>query len=68
MRGRKGNPVMFLPPENRRPGYPPAPDTGLTRRSEALLLALVVLFLLALMLAPIGGASVIDALVALFRP
>ncbi len=56
---------MFLPPEERQPGYPPRPDGGLSRRGEAVLLWLVGIFLLAVLLGPIGGSTLGQALAAL---
>ena len=56
---------MFLPPEERQPWYPVPPDKGLSRRDEAVLLCLVAIFLLAVLLGPIGGSTLGQALVAL---
>jgi hypothetical protein len=56
---------MFLPPEERRPWYPAQPDDGLSRRGEAELLWLVGIFLLAVLLGPIGGSTLGQALLAL---
>jgi hypothetical protein len=56
---------MFLPPEDRQPGYPPQPDEGLSKRGEAVLLWLVGIFLLAVLLGPIGGSTLGQALAAL---
>jgi hypothetical protein len=55
---------MFLPPEERRPGYPPQPEDGLSRRSEAVLLWLIGIFLLSVLLGPIGGSTIVQALLA----
>jgi hypothetical protein len=57
---------MFLPPEERRPWYPSSePDDGLSKRGEAVLLWFVALFLLAVLLGPIGGSTLGQALLAL---
>lgn len=58
---------MYLPPEDRRPGYPFQPEEGMSRRAEAILLCLIVIFLLAALLAPIGGATIMEALLALMH-
>ena len=56
---------MFLPPEERQPRYPLQPDDGPSRRGEAVLLWLVGIFLLSILLAPIGGSTLVQALGAL---
>jgi len=56
---------MFLPPDERKPWYPSQPDGGLSKRDEAVLLWLVGIFLLAVLLGPIGGSTLGQALVAL---
>lgn len=56
---------MYLPPEQRKPGYPPRPRRPLSRRSEAVLLWLIGIFLVSVLLGPIGGSTVIQALLAL---
>ena len=56
---------MFLPPDERRPWYPSQPDEGLSQRGEAVLLWLVGIFLMAILLGPIGGSTLGQALVAL---
>jgi len=56
---------MFLPPDERKPWYPSQPDDGLSKRDEAVLLWLVGIFLLAVLLGPIGGSTLGQALVAL---
>ena len=56
---------MYLPPEERRPWYPFQPEKRLSRRGELVLLWLVGIFLLAVLLAPIGGSTVVHALLAL---
>jgi len=58
---------MFLPPEERRPGYPFQPEEGMSRRGEAVLLWLIGIFLVAVLLGPIGGSTVVQALLALLR-
>ncbi len=58
---------MFLPPEERRPWYPPRPRGGMSRRDEAVLLALVAVFLLSVLLSPIGGSTIVQALLALLH-
>lgn len=56
---------MFVPPEHRRSWYPPRPEGGKSRRSETILLFLIGMFLLAMVLAPIGGSTVVQAFLAL---
>jgi len=56
---------MFLPPEKRRPWYPFRPDDGISKRGEAVLLCLIGIFLLSMLLGPIGGSTVVPALLAL---
>ena len=56
---------MFLPPDERKTWYSSQPDDGLSKRGEALLLSLVGIFLLAVLLGPIGGSTLGQALVAL---
>jgi hypothetical protein len=56
---------MFLPPDERKPWYPPHSDDGLSKRAEAVLLWLVGMFLLAVLLGPIGGSTLGQALAAL---
>lgn len=58
---------MFLPPEERRPWYPIQPDDGISKRGEAVLLCLIAIFLLSILLGPIGGSTVAQALLALLR-
>ena len=57
---------MFVPPEDRSPGPPPwhpsPPKRALTKRGEAVMLWLVCLFLLLMLLAPLGGNTVVEAL------
>ena len=59
---------MFLPPDERKPWYPSQQHDGLSKRGEAVLLWLVGIFLLAVLLAPIGGSTLGQALVALLEP
>ena len=59
---------MFLAPDERKPWYPSQPHDGLSKRGEAVLLWLVGIFLLAVLLAPIGGSTLGQALVALLEP
>jgi hypothetical protein len=56
---------MFVPPEHRRSWHPPQPEGDKSRRGETVLLVLIGLFLLAMLLAPIGGSGVVQALLAL---
>ncbi len=58
---------MFLPPEERRPCYPFRPEDGLSKRGEAVLLWLVGIFLLSVLLGPIGGSTIVQSLLALLR-
>ena len=58
---------MFLPPEERRPWYPFQPEDGLSRRCEAVLLWLVGIFLLSVLLGPVGGSTILQALLAVLR-
>jgi hypothetical protein len=58
---------MFVPPEQRRSWYPP-PESPKRGRSDTVLLFLIGLFLFSMLLAPIGGNTVVQALVALLRP
>jgi hypothetical protein len=58
---------MFLPPEERRPWYPFQPKDGMSRRCEAVLLCLIGIFLVSVLLAPIGGSTILQALLALLR-
>ena len=57
---------MFVPPEHRQPGPPPwrpaPPRRKLTKRGETVMVWVVCLFLLLMLLAPIGGSTVIQAL------
>lgn len=55
---------MFVPPEQRRSWYPPQPERGKSRRGENVLLFLIAAFLLSMLLAPIGGSTVVHALLA----
>lgn len=56
---------MFLPPDERQPWYPFQPDDGLSKRGEAVVLWSVGIFLLAVLLGPIGGSTLVQALFAL---
>ena len=58
---------MFVPPDQRRSWYPPRPEDRKPRPGEAVLLFLIVLFLLSMLLAPIGGSSLVEALLALMH-
>ncbi|RTL45706.1 MAG: hypothetical protein EKK53_04975 [Burkholderiales bacterium] len=57
---------MFVPPEHRPhgplPWRPPEHKRRLTRREEAVMLWAVGLFLLTLLLAPLGGSSLVEAI------
>ncbi len=55
---------MFVPPEQRQPWYPPQPEREKSRRSENVLLFLIGIFLLSMLLAPIGGSTVLQAFLA----
>jgi hypothetical protein len=56
---------MFVPPEQRGSWYPPRPDDRKTKRGENVLLILIGVFLFSLLLAPIGGGTVVQAITAL---
>ena len=58
---------MFVPPEQRRSWHPPQPDGKRSKPGETVLLVLVCLFLLSMLLAPIGGSTLVNALLALIR-
>ena len=58
---------MFVPPDQRRPWEPPPNDDGKLKRSENVLLFLIGLFLLSMLLAPIGGSTVVQALLFVLR-
>lgn len=58
---------MFLPPDQRRPWYPPRPEGRMSRRGEAVLLWLIVIFLVTVLLGPIGGSTIVQAVVALLH-
>jgi len=57
---------MFLPPEQRHPGSSPwdnpPPKPAPSSRGEAVGLWLIVLLLVSIVMAPIGGSSVLEAL------
>jgi hypothetical protein len=55
---------MYLPPEERKSGQPPRPRSGPPRRREAVLLWLSGAFLVSVLLGPIGGGTLIQALLA----
>jgi|GEM_PF-3541046 len=56
---------MFVPPDQRRSGESPPPDSGRSKGSETVLLVLIGLFVASMLLAPIGGSTVVQALLAL---
>ena len=55
---------MFVPPEQRGSWSPPQPEGGKSRRGEAVLMVLIVVFLLSMLLAPIGGSTLVHAILA----
>ncbi len=57
---------MFVPPEQRGSWHPPPPDGGKSKRGETFLLVLIGLFLLSMLLAPIGGSTVLQAVMTLW--
>lgn len=58
---------MYVPPDERRAWRPPKPEGENSRRSEAVMLWLVVVFLLAVLFAPIAGGTLIQALLAVLH-
>ncbi|GGE09278.1 hypothetical protein GCM10011390_30460 [Aureimonas endophytica] len=57
---------MFLEREWEPPGGPPDRKPTISAREERMLLRLVVLGVILSLIAPIGGASLVQAIVALF--
>ena len=58
---------MYVPPDERRAWHPPKPQGGSSKRSEAIMLWLVAVFLLAMLFAPFGGGTLIQALLAVIH-
>lgn len=61
---------MFVPPEHRQPGPPPwlpPRRRALSKRGETVMLRVVCFCLLVMLLAPIGGSTVIEAVWFLLR-
>ncbi len=58
---------MFVPPEHHQSWYPPQPDRGKSKRGETVLLVLIGMFLFSMLLAPIGGSTLVEAVVALLH-
>lgn len=61
---------MFVPPEQRQPGPPPwqpPPKRTLTAREKAVMPWLVGFVLVTIVLAPIGGSTVLEVLWYLLR-
>lgn len=59
--------VVYVPPDERRARHPPEPEEGTCKRDEAVLLWLLAVFLVAVLFAPIAGATLIQALLAVLR-
>ena len=59
--------VVYVPPDDRRARHPPGPEGGISKRSEAVLLWLIAVFLLAMRFAPIAGGTLIQALLAVLQ-
>ncbi len=61
---------MFLPPEHRQPRPPPwepPPKRRISAREESVVLWVMGFVLVLLVLAPIGGSTVLEAFAYLFR-
>ncbi len=56
---------MFVPPEHRQSWHPPRPAGKQTKGHETVLLLLIGIFLLSMLIAPIAGSTLVDALLAL---